>query len=246
MKKTITPGPTHDPMVPQGLTSHRGRGFLSEEVYACLKNAILSRKFQPQARLIEEVVARELRVSRTPVRESLHKLEKEGLIEHIPNRGFKVRSEEEGQIAEIFEIRAILEGHLLRSACERVTDEFLSDLKLLIRRAERDLMQSAIEDLHRVNTLFHDRIIQQVSGRERLKGMVRDLREHELYYRSATLSSPGGAGRTLEGHKRIILALEAGDPDLCDRIMRDHIERAKADAIQELTKKRVPCMPSRA
>jgi DNA-binding transcriptional MocR family regulator len=83
MKKTITPGPTHDPMVPPGLTFHRGRGFLLEEVYACLKNAILSRKFQPQARLIEEVVARELGVSRTPVRESLHKLEKEGLIEHV-------------------------------------------------------------------------------------------------------------------------------------------------------------------
>ena len=112
---------------------------------------------------------------------------------------------------------------------------FLSDLKSLVRRAQLCLFQSNIEELHRRNTLFHDRIIQQVSGKERLKGLIKDLREYILYFRSATLRTPGGAERALKEHKKIILALETRDSELCERIMRNHIERAHLDAIRELT-----------
>jgi DNA-binding GntR family transcriptional regulator len=215
----------------------RGRGPLRERVYAYLRSAILNGNILPEGRLVEEVVARELGVSRTPVREALHKLEREGLIEHVPNRGFTVTRETEGQVAEIFEIRAILEGYILRIACERATDDFLSELKALLNKAEQCLAESRIEELHHFNTLFHDRIIDQVSGRERLKGLVKDLREYVLRYRMATLRSPGGAERTLKGHEKLILALETGDTDLCERTMRAHIEGARADAIRHLMEK---------
>jgi len=198
----------------------------------------VSGSIPPEERLVEEVIARELGVSRTPVREALHKLEREGLIEHFPNRGFTVIRETESHVAEIFEIRSILEGYILRIACERATDEFLSELKLLVKEAERCLAQSKIEELHRSNTLFHDRIIHQVPRRKRLKGLVKNLREYVLRYRSATLRFPGGAERTLQGHEKIILALETGDQDLCERVMRAHIEGAKIDAIRELMERR--------
>ena len=235
MRKQIIPIKAADTMLVPPVKFDGRKESLREKVYSYLRMAILSGKFPPQARLVEETVARELGVSRTPVRESLQKLEKDGLIQHLPNRGFKLRRDGESQIVEVFEIRAILEGHILRIACGRATEGFLSDLKSLVKRAERFLAQSMIEEVHRFNTLFHDRIIQQVSGKERLKEMIKDLTETILYYRSATLNSPGGAQRALEGHRKIILALEKGDPDLCERIMRDHIERARADAIRKLT-----------
>ncbi len=216
----------------------QGRGPLRERVYSYLRSAILTGSIPPEERLIEEVIARELGVSRTPVREALHKLEREGVIEHFPNRGFTVAKETESQVAEIFEIRAILEGYILRTACQSTTDDFLSELEALLTKAERCLAESRIEELHRFNTLFHDRIFQQVSGRGRLKGLVKDLREYVLRYRSATLQFPGGAERTLRGHEKIILALRTGDPDLCEHIMRAHIEGAKADAIRELMKRK--------
>jgi len=228
---------------PMGMLD-RGREPRRERVYSYLRSAILSGNILPEGRLVEEVVARELGVSRTPVREALHKLEREGLIEHFPNRGFVVTRETESQVAEIFEIRSILEGYILRIACESATDEFLSDLKSLLKKAERCLAGSKIEELHRFNTLFHDRIIQQVSGMERLKGLVKDLREYVLRYRSATLKFPGGAERTLKGHAKIILALETGDPDLCERVMRAHIEGAKIDAIRELMEKKMSYIAS--
>ncbi len=179
-------------------------------------------------------------MSRTPVREALYKLEREGLIEHFPNRGFAVARETESQVAEIFELRAILEGHILRIACESATDDFLSELKTLLEEAERCFTESKIEELHRINTKFHDRIIHQVSGRVRLKSLVKDLREYVLRYRSATLQFRGGAERTLKGHKKIILALETGDSDLCERIIRAHIEEARTDAIQHMMEKKTP------
>jgi len=222
-----------DPM----LIFSRGKGPLQERVYSYLRSAILSGNIHSETRLVEEVVGRELGVSRTPVREALHKLEREGLIEHFQNRGFAVIRETESQVAEIFELRAILEGYILRIACESATDEFLSELKSLLKKSERCFAQSKIGELHRINTLFHDRIIHQISERVRLKDLVKNLREYVLRYRSATLRFPGGAERTLKGHKRIILALETGDPDLCERIMRGHIESAKVDAIRELTEK---------
>jgi DNA-binding GntR family transcriptional regulator len=222
----------------------RGREPLRERVYSYLRSAIVSGNIPPEERLVEDVIARELGVSRTPVREALHTLEREGLIEHFPNRGFTVIRETESHVAEIFEIRSILEGHILRIACESATDEFLSELKSILEKAERCLAQSKIEELHRFNTLFHDRIIHQVSGRERLKGLVKDLREYVLRYRSATLRFPGGAERTLKGHEKIIVALETGDPDLCEGIMRAHIEEAKTDAIRELLERKpLPVAP---
>jgi DNA-binding GntR family transcriptional regulator len=216
----------------------RGRGPLAERVYSYLRSAIVSGHIPPEDRLVEEVIARELEVSRTPVREALHKLEREGLIEHFPNRGFTVIRETESHVAEIFEIRSILEGHILRIACESATDEFISELKSILEKAERCLAQSKIGELHRSNTLFHDRIIHQVPGRKRLKGLVKDLREYVLRYRSATLQFPGGAERTLQGHEKIILALETGDQDLCESVMRAHIEGAKIDAIRELMERK--------
>jgi len=217
-----------------------GSGPLGEKVYSYLRSAIVSGKFPPEGRLVEQEIARELGVSRTPVREALHQLEREGLIEHFPNRGFTVIGESESEVAEIFEIRSILEGYILRVACEGATDDLVSDLKSLLKEAERCLAESQIEELHRINTLFHDRILQQISGRARLKNLVKDLREYVLRYRAVTLRFPGGAERTVKGHERIILALETGDPDLCERIMRAHVEGAKSDAIRELMERNTP------
>jgi DNA-binding GntR family transcriptional regulator len=222
---------------PMGMPS-RGREPLRGRVYSYLRSAILIGDIHPEGRLVEEVIARELRVSRTPVREALHRLEREGLIEHFPNRGFTVIRETESHVAEIFEIRSILEGYILRIACESATGEFISELKSILNKAERCLVQSRIGELHRFNTLFHDRIIHQVPGREYLKGLVKDLREYVLRYRSATLRFPGGAERTLQGHEKIILALETGDGELCESIMRAHIEAAKIDAIRELLERK--------
>lgn len=217
----------------------RGKEPLRVRVYSYLRSAILSGNILPEEHLVEEVVARELGVSRTPVREALQKLEREGLLEHFPNRGFLVPRETESQVAGIFEIRAILEGYILRIACENATNGFLSELSLLLKKAERCLGKGRMEELHRLNTMFHDRIMDQVPGRDGLKGHIRDLREHVLRYRSATLLSPGGAERTLKGHAKVILALKLGDPDLCERIMRDHVAGAKDDAIRHLMERKM-------
>src|SRR5512139_3429849 len=99
-----------------------------ERVYRDLKSAILSGGFDPGDRLTEEYLAGRMKVSRTPVREALHKLESEGLIKRRQKRGFIVSRDSQEEVEEIFEIRAILEGYALRTISERASDELLERL----------------------------------------------------------------------------------------------------------------------
>ena len=100
-----------------------------EKTYEYLKSNILSGHFIPGERLAEEHLAEELGVSRTPVREALHKLEQEGLIEPLESRGFRVPHDSPEEIEDLFDIRTVLEGYTLKIICERITDEQIGDAR---------------------------------------------------------------------------------------------------------------------
>ncbi|MEK6655708.1 MAG: GntR family transcriptional regulator, partial [Thermodesulfobacteriota bacterium] len=107
-----------------------------EKTYDYLKSNILSGRFVPGERLAEEHLAEELGVSRTPVREALHKLEQEGLIEPLESRGFCVPHDSPEEIEDLFDIRTVLEGYTLKIICERITDEQIEKLEEMIDKAE--------------------------------------------------------------------------------------------------------------
>src|SRR5450756_2699242 len=81
-----------------------------EKAYEYLRSSVLSGRFHPGERLAEEHLAKELGISRTPIREALHKLESEGLIKALETRGFIVSLDTKQEVEELFEIRSVLEG----------------------------------------------------------------------------------------------------------------------------------------
>lgn len=83
-------------------------------------------------------------------------------------------------------------------------------------------------------TRFHGTLHELVSDTARLYRMIVDMRKQVLRHRKETLQSFEGAKRTLDGHKKILLALRLKDPDLCERTMREHIKQAKEDALQTI------------
>lgn len=203
-----------------------------EKVYEYLKSAILSGRFHPGTRLAEEHLAKEAGVSRTPVREALHKLELEGLIKPLETRGFIVSRDSKEEVEELFEIRAILEGHALRIISQKISDQDVGKLSGFIEKAEEALRKRRIDEVFKWNTKFHDTLHGMVSEKRRLHRLMVNVRKYVLRYRKDTLQYPDGGKRAIDGHRKILMALRLKDPDLCERIMREHIQQAKEDALQ--------------
>jgi len=205
-----------------------------ERVYGHIKTSILSGHLNPGERLTEEHLAKTLGVSRTPVREALHRLESEGLIKIRKKRGFVVSRDSKEEVEEIFELRSILEGYALRVISESVSEETLFRLERFIRSAEESLKRKKIEDVFKWNTRFHDTLHELVANKPRLYRLMVNMRKYVLRHRKDTLRYPDGGRRSVAGHKKIIVALQLKDPDLCERVMREHIQDAKQDALQTL------------
>ena len=207
---------------------------IREKVYEHLKSAILSGHYTPGEKLAEEHLAERLGVSRTPVREALHKLESEGLIKPRKKRGFIVSRDTKEEVEELFELRSILEGHTLRVISHIISDEILSQLHESIQKAEEALRRNRIEEVFKWNTRFHDTLHELVANKTRLHRLIVNMRKYVLRHRKDTLRYPDGGKRAVEGHKQILLALRLRDPELCERVMRKHIREAKEDALQSL------------
>jgi DNA-binding GntR family transcriptional regulator len=205
-----------------------------ERAYEFLKEAILAGRFNPGERLTEEHLAKNLGFSRTPIREALHKLESEGLIKPMATRGFVASQDSPQEVEELFEIRAVLEGYALRVICGRVTDPVLEHLGDCVARAEEALKADSLDRVFEWNTRFHDALHELITERRRLYQQMVTMRQYVLRYRKNTLQYPDGGERTVDGHRKILMALKLRDADLCERVMREHIQQSKLDALQFL------------
>jgi len=205
-----------------------------ERAYEHLKASILSGRFNPGERLAEEHLAKELGISRTPIREALHKLESEGLIKPLASRGFVASQDSKDDIEELFEIRAVLEGYALRLICGRITDTVLAQLEETVEKGEEALRRHGLDEIFQWNTRFHDTLHDLITDKHRLYHQMVTMRQYVLRHRKNTLQYPDGGARTVDGHRKILLALRLRDPDLCERVMREHIQQSKTDALQFL------------
>jgi DNA-binding GntR family transcriptional regulator len=216
------------------MTAQKATTPVRERAYEYLKASILSGRFNPGERLTEERLAKELGISRTPIREALYKLESEGLITPLETRGFITTQDTKQEVEEIFEIRGVLEGYALRLIAPRMTDHDLDELEGYVQQAEEALRAGNLEVVFQWNTRFHDYLHHLTRDRRRLLDMLVTLRRYVLRYRHNTLRYPEGGKRTVDGHRRILLALRLRDADLCERVMREHIQEAERDALQFL------------
>jgi DNA-binding GntR family transcriptional regulator len=203
-----------------------------ERTYEHLKSVILSGRFRPGERLAEEHLAEELGVSRTPVREALHKLEQDGLIEPLESRGFCIPRDSEKEIEDLFELRTVLEGYTLKIICERITDEQIVMLGGIVNKADDALRRKKIAEVFHWNTQFHDTLHSLVEDKHRFHGLIVNMRKYVLRYRKDTLQYLGAAKRAIDGHRQILLALKMKDPEICERVMRIHIRQSMEDALQ--------------
>jgi len=205
-----------------------------ESTYNNLKSDVLAGRFNPGERLTEEHLAKSMGVSRTPVREALHKLESEGLIKPLESRGFSVARDSREEMEDLFDIRAALEGYAIRLICDCITAESIAVLEDLIRKAEDALKRKKLDEIFKYNTRFHDVLHDVISHKSRFHNLIADTRKYVLRYRKDSLQYLTAARRTIDGHKKIVLAISLKNPDLCERVMREHVQEAKEEALHTM------------
>lgn len=219
-------------LVPVNLDSYKP---LRELVLEAIREAIISGILKPRERLMEIQLAEELGVSRTPIREALRKLELEGFIVMVPRKGAYVADMSFKDIADIFEIRAALEGLAAGLAAERVTDEEMEDMERhLVEKADA-IARNDIECLVQVDTRFHESIY-RASRNERLWTIINNLREQIQRFRAMSLAYPGRSKQSLEEHRAIVEAIHARDTALARQVTQEHIENAEQYMIEAIKK----------
>jgi len=206
-----------------------------EWAYNHLKSDVLSGHFNPGERLTEEHLAKTLGVSRTPVREALHKLASEGLIQPLESRGFCVARDSREEVEDLFDIRAALEGYAIRLICDFISEPSLKELNGFIEKAQDALNRKALDEIFEYNTQFHDALHRVIARKTRFHSLIADTRKYVLRYRKDSLYYLDGAKRTIDGHRKILLAISLKDPDLCERVIRQHIREAKEDALHKIS-----------
>ena len=193
----------------------------------------------PHQHLVETKIAKEIGTSRTPIREALHSLELEGLIESIPRVGYVVKAIHEDEVEEICEIRAAIEGVGARWAMEKAPQKLIEDLRKNIAISEEKTVQGDPKAFVELDAQFHE-IIARLSGSKRLQELGQTLRRHMLRYRTQSIYLTENVLTAIQGHKGILEAIEKGNLEEVGRAIKHHLEQSKKDilryAFKEATK----------
>jgi DNA-binding GntR family transcriptional regulator len=193
-------------------------------VQAELREAILAGSLPPGARLRAEPLAERLRTSRTPVREALILLAREGLVDIEPRRGAIVRSFDAADLADLYDVRALIEPHAARRAATRIGPDELARLREICAAAEARGADddAAVEDQVALNEEFH-RIVVTAAGSPRLEAALRAVAGIPRAFRAAFWHHDGQREQSLFCHRQIVHALEHRRPRLAEAVMRMHI-----------------------
>lgn len=213
----------------------------SSLAYDTIRQLVLDGGFPPGARLIEEELAQRVGVSRTSIRDCLRRLAGEGLIRIEANRGTFVTEFSNAEVDEVFQLRAVLEGHAAALAAVNGLSKHWDAMAELATEIDRQLAEPAASDAQRFaqfqvsNTQFHNMLL-QASGSKRLQALTCSLIELPL----VTIKQHAWPGevrirRSNEQHWELIEALRSGDPLLARLCVQAHIITARPRAMAPRT-----------
>jgi len=194
-----------------------------DRVYEDVRADIIRGQHPPGTRLTEEMLGERYQVSRTPVRAALHKLAADGFVDMIPRVGALVKTRSQTEIAEIYTVRALLEGTAAGLAAARRSEADLAALRRIADEMERIVAdREQIEPLSRLNQEFHQ-VIAAASGNKTLEeAALRLMGIGLLVHTYGSFRSPDIA-RSLAEHRVLIDAITAADSEWATAVMRSHM-----------------------
>ena len=196
---------------------------LRDTVFRDLRRAILKGELEPGQRLMEMKLADKMGVSRTPVREAIQMLEKDGLVMTIPHKGAVVADIKDKDLKDVLEVREALEVLSVRLACIRMTEEDIDRLERANRVFKDSIMQDVI-DMAEADENFHD-IIYESAGNDRLLMLVQNMREQMYRFRIEHLKNIDIRPQLVEDHRELTQRLRERDVEGAENVITRHLRQ---------------------
>lgn len=209
-------------------------GLLADRTYEAIRAAVLSNQLPPGASLSVPELARQLDVSRSPVREAVQRLIHDGLATHVPHRGAEVSRVDIEDLRELYVVREVLEGAAARLATDNMDATGIAELREIVSSHEGvfddespecdtgSLIAAHID----LDMRFHRRL-RELAGNEHLTGVLEPLAGRCHFALHSLWRSDDAPRLALDEHKAILTAVEAGDPQQAEVAARTHIARLR-------------------
>lgn len=206
---------------------------LSQRAYQSVKNAILSLELRPGEMLSIGNLAEQFAISRTPVRDALLLLEKDGLVTIVPHKGAQVSEISTQDVQEIFEMRIVLESYAAQIATPRLTAQDLQALASVLQRSEQAYSQNEYVLSSDLGRQLHDLLVQRVHNR-RFTLYLDDLDTHYTRFRRFAVFVPGRFEKSHQQHLEILKAAQGGDAARAGQAMADHLASVRDDILASI------------
>ncbi len=205
---------------------------LKEQAYRVIKEAILSLQLKPGEPLVEADLAHQLGISKTPVRDALFELEKEGLVTKVLFKGTYVSPLKHEDLVHIFDVRAVLEGLAASLAAENFTADDLLKAEEIIKAQCAAITAGDYETASAMNKNFHEMITARCNN-EILKPVLVNLDDKLRRYRILSSYQAGRLDKSCQEHKLVLEALKARDAALAEKHLRAHLRSVAEDMIHQ-------------
>lgn len=206
---------------------------LNERVYRYIRDAVIGGTVPPNGRIDEQAFADEIGVSRTPIREAIGKLTREGLVEYRPYQGNFVRAFTTAQVNDLYEVRKTLEALAMRLAVPRMAAEDIAQLRGILDEVYDAYLRDDMIAYGSTDRRFHEAIA-RLSGNATLIESLDRLAMQVQLVRTAANRDPDVVERAAHQRPAILAALEAGDADRAARLMEIHIDDVRRSVVAKL------------
>jgi DNA-binding GntR family transcriptional regulator len=200
------------------------------QVYDLLRDMAVNFHFRPGQRIKESEIARQLSMSRTPVREALGRLASEGLLSFEPNRGFTSRELDHRETLELHEVRECLEARAFRLACAHAEADEIAGLREFWREIARRKDGLAVDELVEADEAFHLRLAALGRNRELLR-MLESINARIRFIRRIEIQRPQRRETTFSEHEEILRCLDMRAVGKGTKMLSSHISLSAEDAL---------------
>ena len=200
------------------------RETFKDKAYQALRDVIVSSgvyRSRTDIRLDERQLAQDFGISRTPVREAMAQLEREGFVRSVPRRGIYVVRKTKHEVIEMITAWAALESMAARLVTQNASDDDIAGLRRMFTKFDGTTPHAKLDEYSEVNIAFHQTII-ELSGNQVLTKLAENLFTHMRMIRGQTIGEDDRADRSIHDHMNIIRALEARETEMAESLVRWH------------------------